>query len=165
MRNKLFGAVLSYGAPILQTDAFHAAMLQKHHLRSTVGLHSIRTAEAAVLLGRLFGEDQASLTKIALCHDLGIIGREKFHSPMECLKEHPVCSAEKAKELIPDITQKEQDAILTHMWPLCSMRPESGEGWILSAADKIASVWDILGRRENPDNSKVFANQTYFPCN
>lgn len=86
MRNKLFGAVLSYGAPILQTDTFHAAMLQKHHLRSTVGLHSIRTAEAAVLLGRLFGEDQASLAKIALAMILGSLGGKSFILPWNASK-------------------------------------------------------------------------------
>lgn len=163
MRTRYFKTVLQYGAPILNTEEFHAALLQRHHLRSTVGIHSLRTAEAAVLLGRLFGEDQASLAKIALCHDLGILGREKFHSPVECLKEHPACSVEKAKELIPNITQKEQDAILTHMWPLYSMRPESGEGWILSVADKIASVWDILGK--SPAHLTPLDDQTYFSCN
>lgn len=163
MRTRYFKTVLQYGAPIINTEEFHAALLQRHHLRSTVGLHSIRTAEAAYAIGRLFGEDAAPLIMASLCHDLGILGRERFRSGTECLKEHPIYSAEKAKKLMPNITETDIMAIKTHMWPLLSSIPKSREGWILSAADKIASVWDILG--ENPAHLTPLDDQTYFSCN
>ena len=82
----------------------------------------------------------------ALCHDLGILGRDtKFENNKECSREHPGESVKVARELIPDLTEHSADIIERHMWPAGqSKAPNSLEGVIVSAADKYSAVKDIV---------------------
>ena len=81
----------------------------------------------------------------ALCHDLGIIGRDrKYQSDSECFQCHAADSVRVAQRLYPDIDAKTLDAIRCHMYPLTRTPPKSAEGYILIAADKFCSVSERL---------------------
>ena len=125
-----------YGEAILHSEEMRQAFQQKHHKLSTVGDHTMRVA----------------LSALGLCYAL-----RRLH------RQHPADSVEAARRLVGELPEKTEDAIARHMWPFAgSKMPNSLEGAIVSAADKIASFEDytetirqkaagrLRARRERP---------------
>lgn len=140
-----------YGSEILNSEELKAAYEQTHHLWSTVGEHTLRVTVSSVMacyaLQKLHIKANIPAVVIgALCHDLGILGRdEKFSSAKELSHEHPVESVRIARELVPELTEKSADIIERHMWPAGGTNaPNSLEGVIVSAADKAEAVRDLV---------------------
>ncbi|MCR5272846.1 MAG: HD domain-containing protein [Lachnospiraceae bacterium] len=134
------------GKDILASDIFKRSFLQDHHFSSSVGEHQIHVARMSYFLAEVFEKagasvDKEKLVKAALCHDLGILGRDhRFKSGPDCIHSHPLNSVEEAKLLIDDIDDVICDTIATHMWPLTFRRPKYIEGYIITLADKISAV-------------------------
>ena len=147
-----------YGSRILQSDEMQEAYRQTHHTRSTVGEHTVRVAEKSLAicyaLDRLHvPTDIPAVIAGALCHDLGILGRdEKYSSEQECYRRHPADSIEVARGLMDDLPEKVPDIIERHMWPNAGSKPPNSlEGLIVSTADKAAAMEDFFrGSRVKP---------------
>ncbi len=140
-----------YGSEILQSEEMQQAFRQRHHTLSTVGAHTMRVAATSLAICYALKKlkiktDIPAVVKGSLCHDLGILGRnEKFHSSGECSRQHPVDSVEIARQLTGELSDKTQDIIAHHMWPVGKSKPpRSLEAAIVSAADKIAAVTDFV---------------------
>ena len=121
-----------YGKTVLGSREFEAAMKQKHHYKSTVGQHSLDVAfiARAIVIG-------------CLCHDLGILDRSHFASGPDMCRMHPIESAAISKEFSNnDATVF--DMCEHHMFPLMSKPPKTTEGWIVSIADKVSSVGEVV---------------------
>ncbi len=140
-----------YGGSILRSDEMRQAFQQKHHKLSTVGDHTLRVARASLricyALRRLkLSPDLQTVVTAALCHDLGILGRaEKYKSSKECSRQHPLDSVETARKLMGELSDKTENTISRHMWPVAGSKPpDSLEAVIVSTADKIAAVGDYV---------------------
>lgn len=140
-----------YGEDVLKSDAMKEAFQQTHHRWSTVGEHTFRVAASSLMICYALRKlnIKVSVPAVvvgALCHDLGILGRnDKFSSGRECSREHPKESVAVARELVEDMTEKTGDIIERHMWPLGdSKAPNSIEGAIVSVADKYSAVKDLV---------------------
>ena len=150
MNEKIIKDVCSVGAGVLASAFFLNAMHQRHHGRTTVGDHSMRVACTGLQISRLLEKfhvevDEKAVIRSALCHDLGILGRdEKFENNRECCWRHPVESVDVANYILEDLTEKEADSISNHMWPLAGKKPRYIEGLILTVADKYSSVLDTV---------------------
>lgn len=140
--------IRKYGADVLESEDFAEAMEQTHHFHSTVGQHSLDVTFVAlgisVLLARFFGVkvNARAIVVGCLCHDLGILKRERFRSGQDMCRRHPIESAEVAKKYAGDDAVV-NDMCLHHMFPLMTTAPETTEGWIISVADKISSVGEV----------------------
>ncbi len=150
-REQAIKDVERYGDAALRSDVMQQAFEQKHHLRSTVGEHTIRVACAAVMICYVLRRlrvrvDLPAVVVGSLCHDLGMIGRkEKYASNLESYRRHPEDSAAVARQLYPDLPEKTEEIIRRHMWPMRKSRiPNSLEGFVVSAADKYSSVADLV---------------------
>lgn len=135
---------------IVSTPQFQKSLAQKHHKDTTLGLHTLEVKKAAVKICEVLDKvgvktDVNSVTAAALCHDLGMVGRDELYkNDVECWTKHSKDSVETARELIPDMDEKTEKAIRSHMWPFTKHVPTSREGWILVAADKYASTAGTL---------------------
>ena len=142
--------IREYGDPVLKSEQFQKALKQTHHRKTSVGEHTLRVTASSLRLSHALEKigirsDQKSIVQGALCHDLGILGRdEKYKNNRECCMQHPKDSVDVAKELYPEMDQKTENIIRHHMWPLGGKRPRSREEVIVSAADKYASVKDVV---------------------
>ena len=143
-----------YGSKILDSKEFYEALKQKHHMRASVGRHSIRVTQASLRMAYALEKlgvktDRESLVVGGLWHDLGILGRkEEYRNASETCRQHPLDSVEAAQRLAPEIDDKTKEIIERHMFPLNRKAPTSLEGAIVSIADKYVSVKDlILGRK------------------
>ena len=140
-----------YGSKILNSEEMKRAFAQKHHTLSTVGDHTMRVAKTSLAICHALRKlhiktDIPAVVTGSLCHDLGILGRnEKFRSSKECSRQHPVDSVEIAEKLTGELPEKTADIITRHMWPVGKAKmPNSLEGAIVSAADKIAAIEDFV---------------------
>ena len=131
---------------VYETEYFEQALMQTHHRKTTVALHTLGVAAVSLrlyyVLARLGMDlDKKCLVRAALCHDLGILGRdEKFDSTLECYTRHPLCSADTAKVVFPDLDGKTENCILCHMFPLTGKAPQYTEGAVLILADKYCAI-------------------------
>ena len=58
--------------------------------------------------------------------------------------KHPRFALENAKVLNPEITPKEENIILRHMFPLTVIPPRYKEGWVVSLCDKYCATRELL---------------------
>lgn len=140
-----------YGKKILESEQMKQAYEQTHHQWATVGEHTLRVTATSVLICYALKKlnIKANVPAVvvgALCHDLGILGRDKkYSSSKECSKEHPVDSVKVARELVPGLSDKSADIIERHMWPVGESKvPNSIEGVVVSVADKYSAVKDLV---------------------
>jgi uncharacterized protein len=140
-----------YGDEVLQSEEMKKAFEQTHHKWSTVGEHTFRVAASSVMISYALRKLKINVSVPAvvvgaLCHDLGILGRnEKYSSGKECSREHPRDSVEVARELLDDLPEKTENIIERHMWPIGDSKiPDSIEGAIVSVADKYSAVKDLI---------------------
>lgn len=140
-----------YGNDVLNSEKMKEAFEQTHHQWSTVGEHTLRVGFYSVMICYALKKlnINVSIPAVvigALCHDLGILGRnEKFSSAKECSAEHPKDSVIVARELVADLPEKTEDIIERHMWPAGESEvPNSIEGVVVSVADKYSAVKDIV---------------------
>ena len=144
--------ILTYGMDIMVTPEFQQAFLQEHHYHTTVAEHSINVAVTGLILCILLKYvhvdcDPESVVQAALCHDLGIMGREKkYRSEFECCMRHPLESVEVARRILPDCSDRTLTAIETHMWPARPGCPKSVEGFVVTIADKHAAIMECAHR-------------------
>ncbi len=158
LKEKIKAELERYGGGILDSEEMRLASGQTHHTRSTVAEHTRRVAENSLAICHALNmlgivTDKKAVVEGALCHDLGILGRnEKYENEQECYRRHADDSVEIARKLLDDLPEKTKDIIERHMWPTAgSRRPSNLEGFIVSAADKAAAVEDIIvGSRLKP---------------
>ena len=141
-----------YGTEIFVSDEFAAACLQKHHRKTNIGVHSIHVACLSVYLydrytRKPLEEDRRMLAEACLCHDLGIVEIKKEKAGLKRMfmaYTHPICSAKIAKQLLPQISEKESNIIKNHMFPLSLGLPKSKLAWILILVDKFCAFTETL---------------------
>ena len=139
-----------YGGEVLRSDEMKQAYDQTHHKWSTLGEHRMRVAMSSVMicyaLRKLNSKVNIPAVVIgSLCHDLGMLGREKYSNIKEANTEHPKESVSVAKELVEEFPDEAESIIERHMWPLGETgAPDSIEGAIVSVADKYNAVKDIV---------------------
>ena len=150
-REAMHEDLMLYGGKILNSEEMQRAFAQKHHTLSSVGAHTMRVAMTSLAICYALKKlhiktDISSVVTGSLCHDLGILGRnEKYHSSGECSRQHPLDSVEIASKLTGGLSDKEADIIARHMWPVGKSKPPNSlEGAIVSAADKVAAVEDFV---------------------
>ena len=150
-KDRIKDDLMLYGNDVLQSEEMKQAFQQTHHQWSTVGEHTFRVAFSSVMICYALRKlnIKVSIPAVvigALCHDLGILGRnEKFSSARECSIEHPKESVEVARGLVSDMPDKTEDIIERHMWPIGeSEAPNSIEGVVVSVADKYSAVKDLV---------------------
>lgn len=148
---ELLQSVRELGAEILDSERFRAAEAIPHHLVGNVARHSLNVAKESCRIAEWLNRHGAQVdVKDAVCgsllHDIGMTEAEVFRSPSwKKAYTHPERGAAVARDEYR-ATAVQEDAIRRHMWPICIVPPRHAVGWIITAADKICSIKEILRR-------------------
>jgi uncharacterized protein len=119
----------------------------RHH-RTNRYEHTMRVARWSFRVARCLGLDERSAARGAVLHDL-------FFHDKSCRPEgyegsafvrHPEEAVRNARSLT-QLTEKEEDIIRSHMWPVSPRHiPHSAEAVLVNLVDDVVSVRDLMGK-------------------
>ncbi len=125
---------------ILQTRAY------SHHLGTSVLRHSVNVAYLSMLMSKIFRlkVDYYQLIRGALLHDYYLYDcHDKSESnKKKHLRLHPSKAAIQAQKDI-ELTLREIDIILKHMFPITFALPKSKESAIVCISDKLCAIYEF----------------------
>lgn len=132
---------LSLVDDILKNNNFNKLKYIEHH-GTTRFEHSYRVSYYAYKIARKLNLNYESTARAGLLHDFfyseeNRTQKEKFISMMNHTKK----AAENASKEF-DISGKEYDIIITHMWPFCLYIPKHIESWLVVLVDKTIGAYE-----------------------
>lgn len=135
---------------LLDSDAVQQLKKFQHHKHGTRFDHSLYVSYRSYQMAKQLGCDAVAAARGGLLHDLFFYDwRDKDPERGWHVTEHPRRALEEASRLF-DLTEKEQDIIVKHMWPLSPWMPKYRESFIVSMMDKYCAVMEglVLGQRK-----------------
>lgn len=133
---------------IMDNPVFQSMDLFMQHGDTTCKEHCIKVSYMSYGICRRMGWDYAEAARAGLLHDLFLYDwhthaketGEYFHG-----FTHPRKALINAEKYF-DLTDREKDMILRHMWPLTPIPPKSCEGLAIIYADKFCGLAETAGR-------------------
>jgi len=117
----------------------------RHHYNTNCFEHCKHVAFYTYLLCKKYNLDYKSAVRAAMVHDLFLydwrIKSEK--SPRLHGLKHPRIALNNAEKIF-SLNAKEKDIILKHMWPITFFLPRYTESYLVSLADKMATIYETL---------------------
>ena len=127
---------------LLHTPAVQNLQYYPHHHRVTRYEHVLLVAQLSFRIARAWGLDSRAVARSALLHDLYHGGQDANY--LRHSRTHPLTALHNAMN-VTTLSEKEQNIIASHMWPLCTARPRSREAWLVNAVDTLTAFVDVLG--------------------
>lgn len=136
-------AFLECVSPLLDSREVQEMKRWRHHFSVTCYEHSLFVSYVAFRLARKLGWDCRAAARAGLLHDLYLYdpADRTAHPGNQCL-DHPRAAARNAAGLT-DLSQKEQNIILSHMWPLGGALPRSLEAWLVDLVDTVCASLEL----------------------
>ena len=144
--------IVKKAADILESGSRYSTT--KEHIQHgsvSVYAHCLAVAEESIKIARSLNlkVDTDQLVRGALLHDYFLYdwhdnpdGRHNVHG-----FTHPYTALRNAREDF-DLSKKECDIIVHHMFPLVPLPPHSTEAWIVCLADKICAARETVFMRK-----------------
>ena len=131
-------------ADIIESEEVHSMRKIPHHIGMTCYEHSIFVSYISFRIARKLGLEYRAAARGGLLHDLYLYGKKErvifgySHNTI-----HPGIALGNARRLC-ELSDKEENIILSHMWPLTRAYPKSREAFIVSAADKYCATAEAM---------------------
>ena len=129
---------------LLESEPVRMMGRWQHHGRITTLDHSLFVAYLSYRWARFLHLDARAAARGGLLHDLYLYdSRDKSaHPGWQCF-DHPRAAAQNAQALT-DLSPKEKNIILSHMWPLGGALPRSPEAWLVDLVDTICAGLEVF---------------------
>ncbi len=105
--------------------------------------HCLSVSYYSYLIAAKIGADPRKAARAGLLHDLFLYDWRTAKMPENHAFYHPKAALENAKK-ITELSKREEDAILKHMWPLCKGMPAYKESVAVTIADKYAASIEVV---------------------
>ena len=115
----------------------------KQHYKSTRLDHSVDVAYISFYIAKLLKLDYMSAGKAGLLHDLSFHECEGFREKLKMLRKHPKDALKNALAIC-DLTDKERNIIVRHMWLITLRPPKHREGYIVTFVDKYCAAKEFI---------------------
>ena len=136
---------LSIVDELINNETVQEMKKYRQHYETSCFDHCYMVSYYCYLICKKYNLDYVSATRAGMLHDLFLYdwrvrqpGRKGLHA-----FTHGKLACENASKLF-DLTQKEKDMIITHMWPVTMKFPTSIEGFILTFVDKYCATSETL---------------------
>lgn len=136
----------------LVSDIYYSPEVQslkefEQHLEIDRLQHITTVAYLSYKISKRFFLDYSAAARAAVMHDLvyydwrdGVTGKwHRLHG-----YKHPNLACLNAKELCPSLTEKEDNIIRRHMWPLTPLPPKHFEGFVVTFCDKYCAAIEVF---------------------
>ncbi len=132
---------------LMDTEEIQCLRQYEQHLEIDRLQHITSVSYIAYLIAKKINCDYRAVARAAIMHDLVYYdwrngktgGWHRLHG-----YRHPELACLNAKELCGEISEKEHNIILRHMWPLTVIPPKYKEGWIVTFSDKYCAFYEVL---------------------
>ena len=123
-------------------DIVHHGLDRKGHL-IRVSYYSYKVCKALKL-------NYESAARAGLLHDFFFENRNdsKLNERIVTLVNHPKYALKNACENF-DLTELEQDIIVSHMFPVSARLPKYAEGWIVNLVDDVVAIAEVSYKARN----------------
>lgn len=112
-----------------------------HHRRTSRYDHVVLVAYLSFVFARRWRWDSRAVARAGLLHDL--FWQECDGSWQLCM-HHPEMAVVNAAQLT-SLSPKEQNIILSHMWPAGRYLPRCREAWLVDLMDNVVAILDYVG--------------------
>lgn len=140
--NKEFAYIIK---DIAKNDTVKQMNNFEHHLNTTCYDHCLNVSYYSYIITKKLGLNYIDTARACMVHDLFLYdwkGSRTKHGGLHGFS-HPRTALNNAKELF-DLTDKEQDIILKHMWPMTVVLPKYRESYIVSFVDKFCAIKEYI---------------------
>lgn len=129
---------------IMESPVFQSMEQYIQHGNTTTKAHCIQVSYLSYCICKKHSLDYVAAARAGLLHDLFLYD---WHTEKNHIHgfTHPRVAMNNARKYF-DVTPKEQNIILRHMWPLTIVPPRSAEGMVIVYADKFCSLNEVYGR-------------------
>ena len=146
--NQEFEKIIS---PYIKNKTYLKLKNYRHHNTTRLN-HLYNVAVYSYWIGKklnLFCDvDFKSLLAGALLHDFYFVKQKEENTSLYWFTHCELAEENAAKHF--DISEKERNIILAHMFPLAKHLPHSKEAWIVSIADKWSALLERLFNKNYP---------------
>lgn len=125
---------------IVEKDKFQSLKYEPHHGLTRYD-HVLRVAKNTYRCSKLLNLDYVSATRGALLHDYFNDCDYKTTKGLKKGSMHPVIALNNARREF-SLNNKEENIIVSHMFPLGSVKPNCKESWIVTCIDKIVALYE-----------------------
>lgn len=125
---------------IINKDKYQSLKNEDHH-GLTRYEHSLRVAKNTYRISKALKMDYVSATRGALLHDY--FNDEDYRNTKGIKKGsmHPVIALNNARREY-ELNDKEENIIVSHMYPLGKNKPNCKESWLVSGVDKSVALYE-----------------------
>mgnify|MGYP002568594213 FL=1 len=130
---------------LIETEEVRSMRALPHHIGNTCYEHSVFVSYLAFRLARRMGMDYVTAARAGLLHDLCLYNARdrRNYQGHQCFA-HPKAALRNARALCGELTPKEENIILSHMWPLARKMPRSREAVLITVVDKICATAEAM---------------------
>ena len=135
----------------------------KQHYNTSCYDHCVNVAYISYKICKKLKLDYKETVRAAMLHDLFLYDWRKRQDGRKGLHAftHPKTSLENAKKLF-ELSEKEQDIILKHMWPLTVKLPKYPESYVVTVADKYSAICESCSHYRDTIFNKKMLRYAYI---
>jgi Predicted HD superfamily hydrolase len=132
-------------ADIINHDDVRAMMHLPHHYDVSCYEHSVFVSYLSFVTAKKLELDYVAAARAGLLHDLYLYDKdEKKQLALQHYTAHPKIALENALK-ITELSKKERNIIMSHMWPVPCRMPKSREAVIVNLVDKYCASVEGIG--------------------
>ena len=128
---------------IIDNSEFDKTRQIVHH-GTTRYNHSVKVSYHSYKTAKLFGLNYKETARAGLLHDFFIDTYDNTNKTA-LLLDHPFIAVENSKKYF-ELTDKEEDIIKCHMFPVNPTVPKYAESWIVTLMDKTVAIQEYLSQ-------------------
>ena len=132
--------------PILENKEFNQIETIEHHGTTRMD-HSLRVSYYSYKLAKTLHLDYEEVARAGLLHDFFLDRTTDYKKTKDKVKlftiGHPKVALENAKKYF-ELTEKEENIIQTHMFPVDYHIPKYAESWIICFVDKGVGFYEFV---------------------
>lgn len=143
---KNFHCYLNCVQDLLDSQEVQSMRNIRHHPGMTCFDHSVFVSYVAFRLARRWNLDYMAAARAGLLHDLYLYdAHDKTQYEGNQCFAHPVAALKNARALCGELSPKEENIIISHMWPLSKRMPKYKEALVVNLADKVCATVEVSG--------------------
>ena len=128
---------------LLRAPQVQAMRPIRHHPGVSCFEHSAFVSYVAFYLAHCWGGDARLAARAGLLHDFYLYDPRSLACYRQCFA-HPAAALRNAAALCGKLSEKEENCILAHMWPISRRAPRCREAAAVCLADKLCAVAELL---------------------